>query len=116
MKPSPLFWRPVMALPAALALCSVAPAATVTWNGGGGANQNWSAAGAGGNWSGSAEPGASDTAVFNSTATVGTGGAGSSNNIVDSSVTITNLAYSPLANFHNTLINSGVTLTISNAA
>ena len=82
--------RRVIALYAALVLCSVAPAATITWNGGG-ANKNWSDAGAGGNWSGSAEPGAGDTAYFTNTASVGTGGAGSVNNIVDASVTISNL-------------------------
>lgn len=115
MKPSFLFLRRAIALSAAFALCSVAPAATIIWNGGGGANKNWSEAGAAGNWSGSAEPGASDTAFFNSTAGVGTAGAGSVNNIVDASVSVSGLTYAQTNTIHNTVISPGMTLTISNA-
>src|SRR6266478_1008315 len=115
MKPSLLLLRHVIALSIAFGLCSVSPAATIIWNGGGSANKNWSDAGAGGNWSESTEPGASDTALFNSTAGAGAAGAGFVNNIVDASATVAGVTYAQTNTFHNTFINSGVTLTIANA-
>jgi autotransporter-associated beta strand protein len=85
---------------------------TITWSGGGGANQNWSL---GANWSGGTSPGAGDTAFFRSTGAVGS--AGTVNNIVDASFTaaLGSLIFTnESANlFHTTQIPSGNTLTVS---
>jgi len=86
-----------------------ARADTVTWNGGA-EDLLWSSPM---NWSVNAPPWAADTVVFGSAGATNTQGA--VNNIVTSSLTISNLAYTALANnglYHTTLIQPGQTLTV----
>ncbi|MDY0167310.1 MAG: hypothetical protein RBS80_12250, partial [Thermoguttaceae bacterium] len=93
-----------------------ARAATVLWDGGAGANMSWTADGPGGNWSGSAVPGAADTAAFTHVA----GGAahGALTNVVPSAYTAAALSYqldpaTPTAFFHTTEIAAGGTLLLT---
>jgi hypothetical protein len=66
----------VIAVAAAVLLCAAAPAATVTWSGGG-ADENWST---GANWGGGRAPGMSDVATF--------GGGSSKNCTIDVAVVV----------------------------
>src|SRR6266850_2280420 len=115
MNRTPLYrLRQSIAVSTAVALCHIAPAATVTWNGGGGsAHLQWTT---NNNWTGSVLPGTGDAAFFNATAATNASGAANVNNIVDSNLTVSNLTYAPLNGYDNTVINPGVTLTISNGA
>src|SRR5262249_18771097 len=64
-------------------------------------------------------PTPSDTVIFGNASTTNAAGAGAVNNVVPSSQSILSLSYSVTnigVNFHNTLINPGVTLTISSGA
>ena len=76
-------------------------------------NINWSD---GANWLLPPVPGALDTAFFNNTGMSFSPGAGSVDNIVDAGLTVAGLTYAETNGFHNTVINAGVTLTVSNPA
>ena len=115
MKPSLLLLRCVITLSAAVALCSAASAANVTntWSGADAAiSTNWSD---GLNWIGGAEPGVNGLAYFiDDTGLVGGSGSAFVDNIVDANVTVAGLVYAETNGYHNTIINPGVTLTITN--
>ena len=91
-----------------------ATAATVYWSGVdalANVNTNWSDAN---NWSGGV-PGAANSIIFDDAGAVGT--VSNINNIVDVSTNILTLKYGTTnGGFHTTLINPGVTLTVSNNA
>ncbi|HEX3719234.1 MAG TPA: hypothetical protein VH595_14855 [Verrucomicrobiae bacterium] len=86
---------------------------TVYWNGPDGSNLNWSDAN---NWLLPGTPGPTDTAFFNNIGVSSSAGAGSVDNIVDENVVIAGLIYAETNGFHNTVINSGETLMVSNDA
>ena len=89
-----------------------ARAATNIWTGGSGADLFWSTAG---NWSPAGLSGTADDVQFTNTATVLN--AVTSNNIVSANTVARSLWYRQTnGGYHNTLINPGVTLTISNTA
>ena len=89
-----------------------ARAATNLWTGGSGTDLFWSTTS---NWSPSGPPAASDDVQFTNTATVLN--AATSNNIVSANTVVRSLWYRQTnGGYHNTLINPGVTLTISNTA
>jgi hypothetical protein len=83
----------------------------VFWNGPDGANINWSDPN---NWLLPPVVGVLDTAFFNNTGMSLSPGAGSVDNIVDANITVAGLVYGQTNGFHNTVINPGVTLTVSN--
>jgi fibronectin-binding autotransporter adhesin len=88
----------------------------VYWVAGGGANVNWSDAA---NWFIPPIPAAPDTAYFDNNGETGAPGAGNADNVVNVSDTIAALWYaatnpSPSFEYHNTVINAGITLTVSN--
>jgi len=90
----------------------------VFWNGPDAANANsinWSD---GANWLLPPVVGVKDIAFFSNNGLVFAAGAANVNNIVDTSLTVAGLVYGETnaSGFHNTVINSGVTLTISNTA
>jgi hypothetical protein len=85
----------------------------VFWVGPDGANINWSDPA---NWLLPPVPGVLDTAFFNNTGMSFSPGAGSVDNIVDANLTVAGLTFAETNGFHNTVINPGVTLTISNSA
>jgi hypothetical protein len=94
----------------------LASAATFSWNGPSGGNMNWTDPT---NWLSIGLPGPNDTALFDTVGESGLAGLANADNIVDSNFTISSLWYaatnlSPNFAFHNTEINSGVTLTVSN--
>lgn len=89
-----------------------ARAATNLWTGASGTDLLWST---GGNWSPSGPPGATDDVQFTNTATVLS--AVTSNNIVAADAVVRSLWYRQTnGGYHNTLIQPGVTLTVSNTA
>ncbi|MEI7534939.1 MAG: autotransporter-associated beta strand repeat-containing protein, partial [Verrucomicrobiae bacterium] len=96
-----------------LFLTQFAPAATVTWSGVDAlatVNTNWSDAN---NWSGGT-PTPTNSVLFGN---LGAASAVSNiNNIVDVSTNILSLTFGNTTGFHTTLINPGVTLTVSNNA
>ena len=65
------------------------------------------------NWFPTGEPGIVDTALFGNTNTVDTPGSASVNNIVSASTQIAFLQYTNTIGSHNTVLNPGVTLTVS---
>jgi len=83
----------------------------VTWVGPDGTNMNWSDAS---NWQLPGAPGPTDTVFFDNTGMSFSAGAGSVDNIVDANLTIAGLTMGESNGFHNTVINPGVTLTVSN--
>jgi hypothetical protein len=106
-------WRSKRLVFASLALALQAAAAPgqVTWDGGGGADLNWSN---NSNWNPDGSPSGVDT-TFSNTASAGS--AGTVNNVVDGSVTVDSLTYANNgSNFHTTQINSGLTLTVNGVA
>jgi pectin methylesterase-like acyl-CoA thioesterase len=86
-------------------------AAVSTWNGP--ATTNTTAVWSGANWTPSA-PGTADDVKFFDLGAIP--GVSNINNTVDASMTIGSLQYGNTNNNHTTLINSGVTLTITNAS
>ncbi len=89
----------------------------VHWVGPTGADMNWSDSQ---NWFFPPMPAAPDTAYFDNVGESAAGGATFVDNIVDTTATIAGLWYagtnaSPAFTFHNTVVNPGVTLTISNS-
>jgi hypothetical protein len=84
----------------------------VFWVGPDGANINWSD---GANWLLPPVPGVLSTAFFNNTGMSFSPGAGSVDNIVDANLTVAGLTFAETNGFHNTVINPGVTLTVSNS-
>jgi hypothetical protein len=83
----------------------------VYWNGPDGSDLNWSD---GNNWLLPGTPGPTDTAFFDNTGMSFSSGAGSVDNIVDQTFTVAGLTYAETNGFRNTVINSGVTLAVSN--
>ncbi len=82
-------------------------ARAATWDGGG-TDDNWSTAG---NWSDNADP-AGKAIVFDNTDAVGS--AGTVNNIVNVSYTVSSLSYANTSgNYHTTQINTDQTLTVN---
>jgi hypothetical protein len=80
------------------------------WSGGGGTNMNWSTAA---NWN-NGTPGPGFTASF---ASLGAATNGVTNNIVSTNTTVLGLFYNTNnVGFHTTLIQNGVTLTVSNGS
>lgn len=112
-KPTRVNW-PLLSLTCALAGLAVpARAYTVTWNNSTG-DLLWSTPL---NWSVNAAPTGADSVVFGSAGATNTPGA--VNNIVSTSLTISNLSYTALANngfYHTTLINPGQTLTVNSSS
>jgi autotransporter-associated beta strand protein len=93
-----------------------ARAATLTWTGLSTVTNLWSDSN---NWSPTQLPTVNDLALFGNTGGF-TNVLGAVNNSVDANITISNLLYSQIsnnvaANFHGTLINPGVTLTVGSA-
>jgi hypothetical protein len=91
-----------------------AGAATNFWTGAG-ADQNWST---GGNWTNNAPPLPADDVYFSGYGPAGTSGpSGTPNNIVNTNMTVESLWYTnnPSGGTYTTLINPGVTLTITGA-
>ena len=74
-----------------------------------GVNGNWSNPG---NWSPSGAPGSSNDVQFSDLGLVG--GAGTVDNTVDAAFTLGSLTYGQTNNYHTTLINPGLTLTVTN--
>lgn len=101
------------ALFAVLALTPLAGAAPFVWTAASGTDLLWATPG---NWSPSGPPGTVDTALFGNTALTNNAGAAAADNILAASRVIQVLLYTNNAGFHNTLLNPGVTLTISNSA
>jgi hypothetical protein len=88
----------------------------VFWKGLDNGNMNWSDAA---NWFLPPVPAPVDTAFFDNIGVSSTPGAGAADNIVDSSITVGGLWYAQTNSngnygWHNTVINSGVTLTVAN--
>ena len=86
-------------------------AQTVVWSGASAtnsANTNWSSAG---NWSGGMPGPATNLCFFDAGAVASPGVV---DNIVDASTTVFSLQYGNTNNNHTTLINPGVTLTVTN--
>jgi len=104
------YWLPAV-LAAMIALDRPAAAQSV-WNASVGvsANTNWSNAA---NWTPNGVPGASSNALFIDTVTTAPG---TIDNVVNTSLTVQQLAYHQTNGVHNTLILPGVTLTVSNTA
>src|ERR1035441_4798288 len=73
-----------------------------------GVNGNWSNPG---NWSPSGAPGSSNDVQFSDLGLVG--GAGTVDNTVDAAFTLGSLTYGQTNNYHTTLINPGLTLTMT---
>jgi hypothetical protein len=125
MKPSFLLFRRLAVLAAFFALCSASPAQSISWSADDATNSvssNWSDPL---NWAGGALPGAANTAIFDNdgASTASVSGGGAADNIVDQNFTLTSLLYeqtnaaefSTIAQlWHNTVINSNATLTLSN--
>jgi hypothetical protein len=112
MKSSIRFLGRALALFVILAVCFVAPAATIIWSGADSATTtNWSD---GLNWFGNVTPGTSDTALFSTNGMSASAGSASIDNMVSANVTVASLTYAPTNGFRNTLIVPGMTLTISN--
>jgi hypothetical protein len=107
-------------LSALIATTSLASAGTITWSGTDATTQvsaNWSDTT---NWAGGVGPGTGDTAYFDN-ADVSSSGFGLPDNIVDTNFAVGGLWYAEtnsngIYGWHNTVINSGVTLTVSNSA
>ncbi|HSU52790.1 MAG TPA: hypothetical protein VLT36_01880 [Candidatus Dormibacteraeota bacterium] len=83
----------------------------VFWVGPDGVNMNWSD---GANWLLPPVPGVLDIPLFNNVGMANAAGPASVDNIVDANLTVAGLTYVETNGFHNTVINSGVTLTVSN--
>jgi hypothetical protein len=115
MKPSLLVMQRLTALSALFAVCSAASAQNITWSGANaGTDIHWSDSA---NWLPTGLPGANDSVIFDNAGESST--AGTADNIVDSAFTIGSLWFaatnpSPTFAYHNTEINAGVTLTVSN--
>ena len=108
------FLRRVATLSITLAATGMASAAPFLWNNPGSGNLNWSDSA---NWLPNGQPGSSDDVLFGNADQ--SGSTGTADNIVDSNFTIDSLWYaatniSPNFEYHNTEINSGVTLTVNN--
>jgi autotransporter-associated beta strand protein len=87
------------------------PAATFTWSGASGSDQYWSTPG---NWNPAGPPAAEDVAFFNDDGATTVAGDWNPNNRLSASHTVANLIYGNTNGFHNTILEPGVTLTISN--
>jgi hypothetical protein len=117
MKPLFPLSRAVTALSAAFALCFAASAQNVSWTGANSATDiHWSDTA---NWLPTGLPGANNSVVLDNLDQ--SGAAGTADNIVDADFTIDSLWFaatnaSPNYQYHNTEINSGVTLTVSNTS
>ena len=94
------------------ALCA-ASGATLTWSGAGGTDLLWSTPG---NWSPAGPPGAADAVLFNDLGATNASGLYYPDNFLSASRSIASLAYGQTNGFHNTFLNPGVTLTVSNNA
>ncbi|MGO8679024.1 MAG: beta strand repeat-containing protein [Limisphaerales bacterium] len=109
MKRSFLVLRPVMALFALFALRTGAPAQNINWSEGAAPNIKWSAPM---NWTGGVVPGPTNTATLVQSGTSASSTAGA-DNIVDVDIQVRALLYRQTNNqWHNTVINPGVTLTL----
>ena len=88
------------------------PAATIVWNGASGTDTNWSN---GNNWIGAVAPAGDDVKFFDAG---NTGTVGLANNLVDISFGgyIGSLQYANTNGFHTTVIDSGLTLNLTNAS
>jgi len=108
------FTQKILALAITVLLANrTLPAQTVVWSGYDATNHvntNWSDSN---NWTGGIPGPATNICFFNPGAN---GAQGVVNNIVDGNTTILSLQYGNTNNDHTTLINPGVTLTVSNAA
>jgi hypothetical protein len=113
VKNSPLRFTTLAILPIFLAAAPLAQATTFIWTAGSGTDLFW---GTSANWSASPGPGPFDTALFNNTAVTNAPGVGAADNVLAASRTIQTLQLTNTTGNHNVLINSGVTLTISNSA
>jgi fibronectin-binding autotransporter adhesin len=96
-------------LSATVAMAPLARATNRDWTGAGG-DMLWSD---GLNWLPNGAPGNLDTATFNNTNLAGGAGSAFVNNIVSANTQISVLQYTNTTGSHNTVINSGVTLTVA---
>jgi fibronectin-binding autotransporter adhesin len=87
--------------------------ATLNWSGAGDAELLWSTPG---NWSPAGPPGAGDLAFFRDDGATNGSGVFFANNVLAVSTTVANLTFGNTNGFHNTLLQPGVTLTVSNNA
>jgi autotransporter-associated beta strand protein len=112
---NPLFSQKTLAIVIATVVTTFgARAATNIWTGATGLpNQTWTNSG---NWSPAGPPPLLNGALYNNTGTTNVVGAGAINSIVAVSETNQFLIFNQSNNFHNVLINPGVTLTMSNNA
>ena len=74
----------------------------------GGINGNWSTVG---NWSPTGAPGSSNDVQFSDVGLIGS--SGTANNTVDTACTLDSLTYGQTNNYHTTLINPGLTLSVT---
>ncbi|MGH7953420.1 MAG: hypothetical protein ACREFE_16110, partial [Limisphaerales bacterium] len=93
-----------------IASSQLAGGAPFTWSGASGSDLNWITPG---NWSPAGPPGAADDAQFFDDGA--TNDAVSPDNIVSADIAVQSFWYGQTNGFHNTLINPGVTLTLSGA-
>ena len=104
---------PILHATAFFFACSIitqgASAATLNWTGASGTDLLWATPG---NWNPSGPPGVTDGALFIDNGATNDTGAAVADNILAADLTIQSLAYSQTNGFHNTVINSGVTLTV----
>jgi hypothetical protein len=116
---SPPYTASVSTNPAGTALVLTVTGGPITvrgnvfWVGPDNGNINWSD---GANWLLPPVPGVLDSAYFNNTGMSFSPGAGSVDNIVDANITVAGLTFAETNGYHNTVINPGVTLTVSNPA
>ncbi|HEX3987811.1 MAG TPA: hypothetical protein VHZ30_00180, partial [Verrucomicrobiae bacterium] len=105
--------RLLTALSAAFGLCTVAPGQIVVWtNSPSNTTTNWSDAL---NWQGNIVPGAGNTAFFDNNLSMAPAeGTNYVDNIVGQNFLVMGLTYAETNGFHNTFINPGLTLTVSN--
>jgi hypothetical protein len=114
MKTPSTFARFIFAVMAVSFACAATTAATISWSGADGAAAlNWSDTV---NWNGNVPPTIGDVAFFNTNGISASFGVGSPDNIVDANLAIGGLFYGDTNGIHNTVINPGITLTISNAS
>jgi len=102
-----------LTLIAGLLASGSARANTYTWTGASGTDLFWATAG---NWTAGGPPGAADVALFDNTIVTNSAGAAAADNILATSRMIQDLSYTNNIGYHNTLINPGITLTVSNTA
>ncbi len=96
---------------ATFAMTQLAGAANFVWTAGSATDLKWNTAA---NWSSPGIPGTADLALFGVTATTNAPGTNAIDNLVPATTAIQMLDYTNITLYHNTFLNPGVTLIISN--